>query len=124
MLIVTLVKLSYYLLAVISKKKSLTTLPTINQNFSQIGGNNPVVIANQMNNSNIFIITVDYNDAQGAATQLLSQISTPFMNFSSSDSNGLTNTFTEINSALCYCKEDLKILNPSACSTRIFIFKF
>uniref|UniRef100_A0A914EM63 C-type lectin domain-containing protein n=1 Tax=Acrobeloides nanus TaxID=290746 RepID=A0A914EM63_9BILA len=70
--------------------------------YNQIGGNNPVVIANQMNNSNIFIITVDYNDAQGAATQLLSQISTPFMNFSSSDSNGLTNTFTEINSALCY----------------------
>jgi hypothetical protein len=59
------------------------------------------VIANQMNNSNVFIITVDYQDTEGAATELLSQISTPFMNFSSTTDNGI-DVFDEVDSALCF----------------------
>jgi len=69
--------------------------------YNQIGQNDPVTIANQMKNQGIVIITVDYNDAQGTATSTLSQISTPFMNFSSGDANSLDTTFVQINQALC-----------------------
>uniref|UniRef100_A0A914E9J2 NIDO domain-containing protein n=1 Tax=Acrobeloides nanus TaxID=290746 RepID=A0A914E9J2_9BILA len=58
----------------------------------------PVTIAAQMNNSNTFIITVDYHDKSGVATKLLSQISTPFMNFSSTDAGEVV----EVKTALCY----------------------
>ena len=54
-----------------------------------------------MNNSNIFIITVDYHDNSGVATDLLNQISTPYMNFSS-DAN---DAVAEISQGLCYGKQ-------------------
>ena len=55
-----------------------------------------------MNNSNVFIVTVDYRDAGGATTKSLSQISTPFMNFSSADETNRANILNEIDQALCF----------------------
>jgi hypothetical protein len=51
-----------------------------------------------MNNSNTFIITVDLS---GMNTKLLGQISTPFMNFSSTDGEAVN----EVKTALCYGKK-------------------
>uniref|UniRef100_A0A914CS15 Uncharacterized protein n=1 Tax=Acrobeloides nanus TaxID=290746 RepID=A0A914CS15_9BILA len=70
--------------------------------YNQIGGNDPKTIANQMNNSNVFIVTVDYKDVGGAATELLSQISTPFMNFTSADETNGADVFAEVDQALCF----------------------
>uniref|UniRef100_A0A914E7V5 NIDO domain-containing protein n=1 Tax=Acrobeloides nanus TaxID=290746 RepID=A0A914E7V5_9BILA len=58
----------------------------------------PKTIAAQMNNSNTFIITVDLS---GVNTKLLGQISTPFMNFSSTNS-GDNEAVYEVQTALCY----------------------
>ena len=54
-----------------------------------------------MNNSNTFIITVDLS---GVNTKLLGQISTPFMNFSSTD-GGDNEAVYEVQTALCYGKK-------------------
>uniref|UniRef100_A0A914CP32 Uncharacterized protein n=1 Tax=Acrobeloides nanus TaxID=290746 RepID=A0A914CP32_9BILA len=58
----------------------------------------PVTIASQMNNSNIFIITINYHDNSGVATDLLNQISTPYMNFSSNANDAVA----EVSQGLCY----------------------
>uniref|UniRef100_A0A914CR66 NIDO domain-containing protein n=1 Tax=Acrobeloides nanus TaxID=290746 RepID=A0A914CR66_9BILA len=70
--------------------------------YNQIGLDDPKTIADQMINSNVFIVTVDYRDAGGATTKLLSQISTPFMNFSSADETNRANILNEIDQALCF----------------------
>uniref|UniRef100_A0A914E8K7 Uncharacterized protein n=1 Tax=Acrobeloides nanus TaxID=290746 RepID=A0A914E8K7_9BILA len=55
----------------------------------------PASIASQLNDTNTFIITVD---SSGENTNLLGQISTPFMNFSSTDNEAAY----EVQTALCY----------------------
>jgi hypothetical protein len=57
-------------------------------------------IAAQMNASDVFIITVDYHDPSGLATDILSKVSTPYMNFSSEDQGALD----DVRTGLCYGK--------------------
>lgn len=63
-----------------------------------------------MNQSNIFITTVDYHDNQNVATNLLNSISTPYFNFSSND----TDLVGELKTAMCYGKhkKELKMEMP------------
>jgi hypothetical protein len=55
-----------------------------------------------MNNTNVFAISVCYNDPRGADCTGLSQISTPFMNFTSTDGTISDDTLDELDDALCY----------------------
>ena len=93
-------KLSFYTLAAISKPDFFNRIYHLKFISSKIN-DDPVTIASQMNNSNVFIITVDYHDNSGVATDLLNQISTPYMNFSS-DAN---DAVAEISQGLCYGKQ-------------------
>lgn len=55
-----------------------------------------------MKNENEFIITVDYLDALGTATEILGKIAMPYMNFSSKSQADFGETFNQINDALCF----------------------
>uniref|UniRef100_A0A914C9V0 Uncharacterized protein n=1 Tax=Acrobeloides nanus TaxID=290746 RepID=A0A914C9V0_9BILA len=78
------------------------TVIIVSSTYNNVDGNDPATIAHQMNQTNVFIISVCYNDPHGADCTGLSQISTPFMNFTSTDGTISDDTLDELDDALCY----------------------